>query len=160
MRSEPTTQARPSGGAAPCWVPPLKLEGQQWCYRPTLWALAPVPGDCTHRPLGSVPWWCGYVQCRGHGVQSSNAPSGGVGMLGGCGLHSWDACARAAGGLLGTPGLYSHRAPSPLHRAEPVTCNSVEVQSLVNVNSSSLKSLVKESQKCVACMWLFLSLFL
>lgn len=101
----------------------------------------------------SAPRQCPlYVQCRGHGVQSSNAPSGGVGMLGGCGLHSWDARARAAGGLLGTPGLYSHRAPSPLHRAERVTCNSVQVQSLVNVNSSSLKSLVKESQKCVACM--------
>lgn len=62
-------------------------------------------------------------------------------------------CSREGGGwAAGHTGLYSHRAPSPLHRAERVTCNSVEVQSLVNVNSSSLKSLVKESQKCVACM--------
>lgn len=40
----------------------------------------------------------------------------------------------------------------PQHRAESVTCNPVKMQSLVNVNISSLKSLVKETRKCVACM--------
>lgn len=97
--------------------------------------LSPAPGDHNKQPL----WQCPLGQC--------------------CYLQRW-ACQtaivlRVQSGHVqwaARRGFTATRVPVPWHRAGGVTRNPVEMQSPVNVNSSSLKSFMKETGKGVVYM--------
>lgn len=142
MSSEPSSQTRPSG----------RVEGQR--------GLSPAPEDHANQPLWQCPLGqCCYLQRWGCqttivlSVQSGHVPSSGMGTLGKSDLHRLGLpTQRAMGSKAAHWGCTAMRVPVPCHRAGGVTCNPVEMQSPINVNSSSLKSLMKETGKGVACI--------
>lgn len=138
-------------------MPLSRSEGQWWlspsCILQATTTLSQAPGT----PCGSVPrqvcsvqWW-GRAAPLGSVSGQATRPAGWDTGKMGFAERGWVPMQGELGAAGHTRALQP-RGSHPQHRAESVICNPVKMQGPVNVNISSLKSLMKETRKRVACM--------